>query len=134
MNILNANITKITKSDSFVLLELVCEKSIFTSLVLESLESDDYALGENVNILFKETEVMIATPESKVSARNSFISPILDIQTGVLLCNVAFSFGSLCIHAIITKNALEDLECKKGEHFRWFVKSNEVSIQKIQEA
>ena len=131
MNIFNANITKITKSDSFVLLELICENSIFTSLVLESLESDDYALGENVNILFKETEVMIATPESKVSARNSFVSTILEIETGVLLCNVAFSFGGLVIHAIVTKNALLDLDCKKGESFRWFVKSNEVTIQKI---
>lgn len=131
MNILNANVTKITKSDSFVLLELACGNSTFTSLVLQSSESDEYTLGENVNILFKETEVMIATPDSKVSARNSFVSPILEIETGVLLCNVAFDFDTYTIHAIVTKNALLDLECKKGESFRWFVKSNEVSIQKI---
>ncbi|OIP54670.1 MAG: hypothetical protein AUK54_05775 [Helicobacteraceae bacterium CG2_30_36_10] len=99
--------------------------------MLESSESDEYTLGENVNILFKETEVMIATPDSKVSARNSFVCPISDIEMGVLLCNIAFDFDSYIIHAIITKNALLELECEKGESFRWFVKSNEVSIQKI---
>lgn len=131
MNILNGSVKTITRADSFVLLEIVCGTDTFTSLLLESNESDEYKSGENVNIIFKETEVMIATPDSKVSARNSFVSPVLDIETGKLLCNVAFGFGNYVINAIITKNALLALQCKKGERFRWFVKSNEVSIQKI---
>lgn len=131
MNILNGSVKTITKADSFVLLEIVCGTDTFTSLLLESNESDAYKIGENINMIFKETEVMIATPDSKVSARNSFVSPILDIETGALLCNVTFGFGPYAINAIITKKALLDLQCKQGEHFRWFVKSNEVSIQKI---
>ncbi|MBE0497850.1 MAG: hypothetical protein IBX43_01255 [Campylobacterales bacterium] len=131
MNILNGSVKTITRADSLVLLEIVCGTDIFTSLLLESNESDAYKSGEHVNIIFKETEVMIATPDSKVSARNSFVSPVLDIETGVLLCNITFGFGNYVINAIVTKNALLELQCKKGEHFRWFVKSNEVSIQKI---
>ncbi len=131
MNILNGTIKNIVKVDSLVLLEIICGENIFTSLVLESNDSDKYKSDQNINIIFKETEVMIATSDSKVSARNAFISPILDIEMGELLCNVTFGFADHAINAIITKNALLELQCKIGENFKWFVKSNEVIIQKI---
>jgi len=131
VNRLKGSIKTILKVDSLILLEIMCQNTMFTSLVLESNDSDEYKIDENIHIIFKETEVMIATSNSKVSARNSFISPILEVETGVLLCNVTFGFGDNAINAIITKKAFVELGCKIGKNFKWFVKSNEVTIQKI---
>ncbi|MDD2697598.1 MAG: hypothetical protein PHF17_02220 [Arcobacteraceae bacterium] len=131
MNILNGTIQKITKIDSLVLLEIAVGQYTFSSLVLESNDSNEYTILDNVNIIFKETEVMIATKESIVSARNSFISPILDIEMGKLLCNITFNFDIYKINSIITKSAIQELQCNINDNFKWFIKSNEVIVQKI---
>jgi molybdopterin-binding protein len=131
MNILNGTINKITKVDSLILIEVEVSKKNFTSLVLEDNDNNQYMLGENVNIIFKETEVMVATPHSIISARNSFVSTIVDIEQGKLLCNITFSFGNYTINSIITKGAMEELQCNINDNFKWFIKSNEVIIQKI---
>lgn len=131
MNILNGTIHKITQVDSLVLLEIIVGKYTFSSLVLESNDSNEYAVLDNVNIIFKETEVMIATKESVISARNSFVSPILDIEMGKLLCNITFGFDSYKINSIITNSAIKELQCNINDNFKWFIKSNEVIVQKI---
>lgn len=134
MNKLNGTINKITKIDSLVLLDVIVkgeDKHTFTSLLLDNNDIGSYKIDENVNIIFKETEVMIATPESKVSARNSFLSSIFDIEIGELLCNITFNFDNYKVNSIITKSAYLELKCEKDTLFRWFVKANEVIIQKL---
>ena len=74
---------------------------------------------------------MIASVSSKISARNAFICKITEIKNGEILCAISFWFYGDKIVSIITKNALLDLNCKENEEFMWFVKSNEVSIQKV---
>ncbi len=102
---------------------------IFSSLILG--EEEDCKKEEKVNLLFKETEVMIASKESVVSARNSFVSPITYINMGEILAEVHFDFDGVQIVSIVTRGALYDLKCNVGDTFRWFVKSNEVSIAKV---
>ena len=103
--------------------------TIFSVLVLSG--NEEYQKGECVNLLFKETEVMIATPSSIVSARNSFVSPITYINMGEILAEVHFDFDGIQIVSVVTRGALYDLKCNVGDKFLWFVKSNEVSIAKI---
>ena len=96
----------------------------------EKAKKNVFDRKEKINILFKETEVMIATVFSKVSARNAFICKITDIKNGEILSSISFDFYGDKIVSIITKNALLDLNCKEDEEFMWFVKSNEITIQK----
>lgn len=56
------------------------EDKILSSLILSG--DEEYKKNQGVNLLFKETEVMIATKNSMVSARNAFISPIKFINVG----------------------------------------------------
>ncbi len=102
---------------------------IFSSLILG--EEEDYKNEEEVNLVFKETEVMIASKESVVSARNSFVSPITSIDMGEILAEVRFDFDGIPITSIVTRGALYDLKCNVGDEFRWFIKSNEVSLVKV---
>ena len=115
MNKLTGFIKEIKSCDDIVQISIDVKGKTFTSLILSSNET--YKLGEKINILFKETEVMIATVSSKISARNAFICKITEINEDKIV-------------SIITKNALLDLNCKEDEEFMWFVKSNEITIQK----
>ena len=129
MNKLTGFIQEIKNCDDIVQISIDIKGEIFTSLILSSNEV--YKIGQKINILFKETEVMIASVSSKISARNAFICKITEIKNGEILSSISFDFYGDKIVSIITKNALLDLNCKKNEEFMWFVKSNEISIQKV---
>ena len=129
MNKLTGFIKDIKSYDDILEISIDVKGKIFTSLIISSNEI--YKLGEKINILFKETEVMIATVFSKVSARNAFICKINDIKNGEILSSISFDFYGNKIVSIITKNALLDLNCKENEEFMWFIKSNEITIQKV---
>lgn len=129
MNKLTGFIKEIKTCDEILQVFIDINGKIFTSLILSSNEK--YEINQKVNILFKETEVMIASKDSKISARNAFLSKILSIQNGEILSAVKFDFFGENIDCIVTKNAVLDLECKINEEFIWFVKSNEISIQKV---
>lgn len=129
MNKLTGFIKEIKTCDEILQVFIDINGKNFTSLILSSNEK--YEINQKVNILFKETEVMIATKDSKISARNAFLSKILSIQNGEILSAVRFDFLDENIDCIVTKNAVLDLECKINEEFIWFVKSNEISIQKV---
>lgn len=128
MNRLNGTIKNIKSVDGITHIYVEVGDKIFSSLILSG--DEEYQKGEEVHLLFKETEVMIATKESIVSARNSFISPITFINMGEILAEVQFDFDGIPITSIITRGALYDLKCNVGDEFRWFIKSNEVTIGK----
>lgn len=129
MNTLSGTIKEIKTVEGITHLRVEVEDKILSSLILS--DEKEYKTEESVNLFFKETEVMIATKESIVSARNSFVSPITFINIGELLAQVEFNFYGTKIVSMVTKDALYDLKCQVGDEFRWFVKSNEISIQKV---
>ena len=129
MNSLNGIIKHTKTVDGITHVYIEVGNKILSSLILS--DDEEYQKEQEVNLLFKETEVMIATKESIVSARNSFVSPITLINIGEILAQVEFDFDGIRIVSIITKGALYDLKCNIGDEFRWFVKSNEISIQKV---
>lgn len=129
MNSLNGTINHTKTVDGITHVYIEVGNKILSSLILS--DDEEYQKEQEVNLLFKETEVMIATKESIVSARNSFVSPITLINIGEILAQVEFDFDGIRIVSIITKGALYDLKCNIGDEFRWFVKSNEISIQKV---
>ena len=129
MNQLGGTIKHTKNVDGLTHIYIEVGDKILSSLILSG--DEEYQKGETVDLLFKETEVMIASKESIVSARNSFISPITYINMGEILAEVHFDFDGIQIVSVVTKGALYDLRCNVGDEFRWFVKSNEVSIAKI---
>jgi len=126
MNRVGGVIKEVKKSGEIEHIIVDTKDALFSVLILSSNES--YKVADRVELLFKESEVMVATIESKVSARNSFVSKIIEIEEGEILANVTFSFYGSKISSIITREALKDLSCSVGDDSRWFIKSNEVSI------
>lgn len=130
MNILEGKIVSVKKVDDFLSIHIEANKRVFSAVVLDSDTLLWAKTGERANIIFKEMEVMIATPSSRVSARNAFVSKIKEIEMGELFANVVFDFDGEEISSVITKHSCEELGCAEGGEFIWFVKSNEVTIQK----
>lgn len=130
MNILRGTIVSIKQSDNLLLVFIDVEGHLFNSLVIDS-DENRLEVSMDVHLLFKETEVTIATIDSIVSERNSFVSKITHIQNGKLLANISFDFEGNNIDAIITKGALHGLKCKVGDEFRWIIKASEVTLQVI---
>jgi len=131
MNRLKGIVSGVKKVDSFAFVEVKIDKHIFGALAVFDESLAWLEVGREVEVLFKETEVMLANIGSKVSARNAFVSPIKEIENGELLSRVVFDFCSQDISAVITKGSLESLGCKVNEEFLWFIKANEVSIQTV---
>ena len=103
MNKLTGFIKEIKSCDDIVQISIDVKGKTFTSLILSSNET--YKLGEKINILFKETEVMIATVFSKVSARNAFICKITDIKNGEIFFFFSIFLSSIMVN-IITLSAI----------------------------
>lgn len=127
MNRLNANIKQIQKEGDVAYIKLDSSGYIFSALILDF--NNDIAINMPCDVLFKESEVMIADKAyTNISARNNFISPIIEISQDNIFARVAFSFNNTTIYSLITKEAKDKLGLAVGKEFRWFVKSNEVVL------
>lgn len=90
-------------------------------------------VGSSIGLLFKESEVLVATKESKVSARNAFVSTVLSVEKGTLLSMIKFDFLGNGVASMITTASVETLKIKEGEEFLWFVKANEITLQRSED-
>ncbi|MGX2983194.1 TOBE domain-containing protein [Helicobacter sp. 23-1045] len=129
MNRIRAKIVKITKSGAVALVKLQSIKgdAKFTALMLDF--RGNLTLGNECNVIFKESEVMIATLDSRVSARNCFLSRIVKIECDEIFARIFLDFEGTQITALITKEASLELNLKVGKIVLWFVKSNEVMVE-----
>lgn len=144
MNRIRTKIAKITKSGAVALVKFESLKSsanpngdlanqsianpaIFSAVLLDFAKN--LAQGNECNVIFKESEVMIATLDSRVSARNCFESRIVKIECDEIFARIFLDFDGTQITALITKEASLELNLKVGEIVLWFVKSNEVMVE-----
>ena len=71
MNALSGKIVKIASSGEIGQVHIDVNGAIFTSILLD-VNSFGITIEDNVKLLFKANEVLIATKESLVSAKNAF--------------------------------------------------------------
>lgn len=144
MNKIRAKIANVLKSGSVALVKLnaLDSSAELTALVLD-FQGDNLApnlatnqeqnftqnlkIGAECNAIFKESEVMIALLDSRVSARNCFKARIAKIECDEIFARIFLDFESLT--ALITKEACDALNLKIDDEILWFVKSNEVMIE-----
>ncbi len=67
----------------------------------------------------------------RVSGRNQLIGHILDVQIDGLMAKVVLSFGKQQITAIVTADAVREMELKKGDAAAALIKSTEIMIERI---
>ncbi|HEY9169321.1 MAG TPA: TOBE domain-containing protein [Lutibacter sp.] len=130
MNILSGNITNIQGSDSLSLVKIEVGGIIFTSIIINTPESDTYfKIGNAVKIYFKETELIIAKNEPlNISIQNKIPCTIIAMKIGEILTELHLRFGDMNIKSLITTNAIKTLNLKNGDAVLALIKTNEVSL------
>src|SRR5680860_1297757 len=94
MNILSGNITGIQGSESISLVKIAVENTIFTSIIIDTPESNAYfKIGNAVKIYFKETEVIIAkNAPLNISIQNRIPCNIISMKLGEILTELHLRF------------------------------------------
>jgi molybdate transport system regulatory protein len=113
------------------LIDVTCGEITFKAVVLESPETlPEIADGNEVDVIFKETEVIIGLdPMSPISLRNRILCVIDDIDHGSLLCNLRMKCSEGSINSIITSHAVKQLQLEIGKKVWAMIKTNEVMLE-----
>lgn len=130
MNTLEGEIESIKTHGSLSLVKIKVDTIFFSTIVIETPDTATYLkLGNNVNVLFKETEVIIGKGlEHAVSMQNKIVGKIIEIKEGEILSKLTIDSTVGKITAIITANAVLQLELKIGETVTAMVKTTEVML------
>ena len=131
MNKLKGRIGNIKVSGSLSLVTISIGKSTgVKSIVIETPETALYLQeGKQVNIIFKETEVILAkgNPEG-ISLINRIPAEVMDMKPGDILCEVNLITEAGPVSAILSRHAVDLLSLKKGDTVTAMVKLNEIMI------
>ena len=87
--------------------------------------------GNNIELIFKETEVSLAKNLSGIiSMRNRMKCTVKHVERGELLSKISLQFQKYTITSAITTRSVDSLDLKVGDEVEALVKANEVSLMK----
>ena len=130
MNSIIAEIISVEVKESLSLVRLLSGKTKFTSIVIDTPKTANYLReGQKLNVIFKETEVIVGKGNNHlISLQNKFFGTIKKIESGDLLSRVSIDTDVGVITSIITNNAVNQLDLKKGVEVTAMVKTNEIML------
>lgn len=131
MNRLKGHITEITVNGSMSLVAVTIGETItLKSIVIDTPETAAYLKkGMQLNLLFKETEVVIGAGENLViSIINQIPATITQIESGKLLSKLVLNTAAGKIVSIISSEANRNLQLKKGAKVVAMIKLNEIML------
>ena len=130
MNNLKGKITEVKSQGSLSLVWVEMGDHRLSVLLIDTSESLPFLNpGQEVSLVFKETEVILVRGEPGISIQNRIDGKITAIEAGKLLSKVSLEArdGQL-IQAILNTEALQNMDLKTGEEISAYVKSNEIMI------
>jgi len=94
MNLLHGEIIEVESEGELSLVRVLAYGQVFHSIVIDTPGTIPYLTkGHPIRLLFKETEVIIATTDPlSVSVRNQLRCKVKKITAGKLLCEVTLSW------------------------------------------
>jgi molybdate transport system regulatory protein len=130
MNTLLGNITEIATEGSLSLVKIKVHNTVLTSIVIDTPETAHYLkTGNNIKILFKETEVILAKKITGIISVQNKIDCIVDsFEKGLLLCKITMRFGTYTISSVITRTAFDQLNIQENDQITAMIKTNEISL------
>lgn len=130
MNKLRGKIVAVQHNNHMSLVDVSIGDDLFTATLLETPETAPYLqAGEEVTLLFKETEVSLAKGLSgAISLRNRFSVTVRHIERGALLSAVQLDYHGERVLSIITTRGVDRLELAVGDEVEALVKANEMVL------
>ncbi|MDP4285282.1 MAG: TOBE domain-containing protein [Bacteroidota bacterium] len=130
MNTLKGEIRSIKVNGNLSLVTINVSDIVFKTIVIETPGTASYLkTGNNINVIFKETEVVIGKGlEHFVSLQNKLSGNILQIENGKLLSKLTIETPVGNIVAIITLDAVLQMQLQEGETITAMIKTNEIML------
>jgi len=132
MNKLPGTISKIQQSGVILLVDVEVDGHLFSAMLIESASQPEWLqTGNNIQLVFKETEVSLAKNLSGlISTRNRMKCTVQHIERGELLSKIDMKFLKFVLTSAITTRSVDSLNLKIGDEIEALVKANEVSLMK----
>jgi len=129
MNKIKGKIVDIKSSGSVSLVKINANNHVISSILLKN-DSDSFIKMEaQVTVLFKETEVIIATGKvADISLQNKFSGPIINLEKGAILSTLTVQTEIGNIVSMITTNAVDQLNLSLNDTVTAMIKSNEIML------
>ena len=133
MNTLKGIIREIITEGELSLVKIAVQDTRFTSIVVEKPQTSAYLkTGNEIKLLFKETEVIIGHPSTdQISLQNRMSCRIVQINKGKLLSELQLAFGKFQVRAVITSNAVHQLNLQTGKEVLALIKTNEIMLSPV---
>lgn len=130
MNVLKGNIAEIRTNGELSIVRINVAGHLLSSIVIDTPKTASYLFeGGEVKVIFKETEVIIASGSTKgISLRNKFKGQVVRIDSDILLSKLAIETPVGIITSIITSNAVKELNISEGSEVTAMVKTNELIL------
>jgi len=132
MNSFSGSIVNIQTSGSISIVGVrVGGDADFFSVVIDTPETAPYlVVGRQVQLLFKETEVVLATETGaiNISIENKILGTILAIERGVLLSRVVLSTQLGEVVALLSEKSVAQLGLKEAMEVAILIKLNEIIL------
>ncbi len=101
---------------------------VSSTISMEAIKDLGLKEGSDAIAVVKATEVMVATADSKISARNKFAGKITEIKKGVVNAVVKVDSAIGTVSATISLNAVEELGLAEGTDAIAVVKATSVMV------
>lgn len=130
MNRLKGKVVAIDSNSHMSLVDVAVGEDVFSATLLETPATAPYlAVGNEVTLLFKETEVALAKGLSgQISLRNRFPVTVSSIERGAILSAVGLEYAGKRLLSIITTRAVDRLQLAVGDRAEALVKANEIAL------
>ena len=132
MNKIQGIISKIQQSGAIILVDVDVDGQNFSAMLIESATRPEcLETGNNIELIFKETEVSLAKNLSGIiGMRNRMKCTVKHVERGELLSKISLQFQKYTITSAITTRSVDSLDLKVGDEVEALVKANEVSLMK----
>lgn len=130
MNTLKGKITQLNSTENLSLVSVSVGAYLMSAIIIDTPETTDYLKkGAAIELVFKETEVIISTGNGKdISLRNQIPGHIEAIDSGPLLSKVMLKTDVGMVTAVITTNAVQSLDLSVGKEAIAMIKTNEIML------
>jgi molybdate transport system regulatory protein len=128
MNRLSATIASVQQYESLYLLELDASGITLTLLLFDL--NPRFAVGSKVQVLFKETEVIVAKElQGEISLNNRFQATVINIKKGNILADITLQCPAGTIASIITMSALDRMRLLQHDEVTVLIKATQLSLE-----
>lgn len=132
MNILKGHIDSILVNGELSIVKVKVGNVLFSTILIDTPDTAPYlTLGNEVRVIFKETEVILGVGDMRgISLRNKIKGTVSHIESDMLLSKVTIDSEIGKITSLITSNAVKQLKIVLGLELTAMIKTNELMLSK----